>query len=410
MVRPTFAFLLCLSVAEAGVAASGLAAPARKRVEKTTVEGDTKLFEAVFASLRDKAGNKVQLIDKHAKEAKQDLAAIKKHKKKVGVDDTVRVLRDALTGIAKDGGPSAFLATDRDEEYSAWQSTFSGTMEGVRRPQIGVDTKRRGSRWFVTKVYAGSPAEKAGLMAGDEWILSGNKKTPLGEILTLRNGAPLALTLRRHPGGEPFQVSAPVLYESFLELAVRHMESGHHLLQIKNHSVAYVPLPAASQPRFRELLTTLAQRYQTESEAMILDLRNGSLGPDATYFEPFIGPSAVYDKPLIVLVDASTGGGRERLAGLLQKTKRGLLVGAPTLGLREALDLLDPIPGEAALLLAVPSIPQPKEPENTPISPDYTEERLLLYAAGSDPQLTKALRVAEQEIIKNKSSPQRGQL
>ena len=410
MGRLTFAFSLCLSMAVGGAATSALADPSRKPVKKTAVEGNTKLFEAVFASLREKVGDKAQLIDKRAKEAKQELEALKKHKKKVSFDDTVRVLRDTLTVIAKDGGPSAFLATDRDEEYSAWQSTFSGALEGVRRPQIGVDTKRRGSRWFITKVYAGSPAEKAGLMAGDEWILYGKNKTPLEEMITMRNGSSLTLTMRRQPGEETFQVSVPVLYESFLELAVRHMELGHRLLQVKNHNVAYVPLPAASLPRFRNLLNSLALRYQAESEAMILDLRNGSLGPDATYFEPFIGPSAVYDKPLIVLVDASTGGGRERLARLLQKTKRGFLVGTPTLGLREALDLLDPVPGEAALLLAVPSIPRTQERENTPIYPNYTEERLLLYAAGSDPQLTKALTVAEREILKSKSSPQRGQL
>lgn len=364
------------------------------------------LFDAVLDTLKDQAGPQKPMVERRMAEAFKDVEALKRKKKKTEAEDTLRILRETLVRIAKDGGPTAFLVTHQDQEYAAWESAFSGSLEGARVPQIGVHVVRRGARWFLSKVYAGSSAAQAGLMSGDEWVeTKGHPPHPVADVLATSPGEALTLTLRRHASGEVKTVSVPVVYLSSQEVLAKHMEMGHRIIQAKDHPVAYLPLPAAAHPRFRQLLVTLAQKYQTESAAMILDLRDGSLGPDATYFEPFLGREALYTKPLILLVDHTTGGGRERLTRLLQKTKRSVTVGTPTQGLTEALDLIDIVPGEAALLVTVPKS-SPKEPSSkqeadaAPTTPDILEERTLAYAAGSDPQLTKALEASVREIEK----------
>ena len=361
------------------------------------------LSEAVFDSIRDKSKGhlKQKNIESIIAQAEKDLASQTGSKSR----QRVIIIRDALFAIAKKGGPTAFLATDEDQDFAAWQSAFSGSLEAARTPEIGVHVQQLGAKWFISKVYAGSEAQRVGLMDGDEWLLTDGK--PAHPLKDLKRGGPgtsLTMTVRRRADGPTREVRVTPSFLSVQEVLATHMAKSHRILRAKGPSpaspqtsgdlaVAYVALPAASHVTFLEQLASLASQYQSTSDAMILDLRGGILGPDATYVEPFLGEKALYTKPLVLLVDQSTGGGRERLAQLLQKTGRGILVGAPTQGLREVLDFQDVIPGEAALVYAVPSTNPKIEPENRPLKPDYAVETQTLYSAGSDESLSKALSV-----------------
>ena len=368
------------------------------------------LAEMVFDSVRDRSKNhpKLKKIESLIAQTKKDLGSLRGKNQR----DRVMVLRDGLYAIAKAGGPTAFLATDEDQDFAAWQSAFSGSLEGARTPQIGVRVERRGAKWFVAKVYAGSGAQRAGLMDGDEWLRTDGKPAqPIQDLKRAKPGTTLTLTVRRRADGPTRDIQVPTGFLSTQEMLATHMDKSHRVLSARDPNppnpqktddlaVAYVTLPAASHGIFREQLARLAAKYQAESDAMILDLRGGIIGPDATYVEPFLGEGSLYTKPLVVLVDRSTGGGRERLAEILQKTGRGTLVGEPTQGLREVLDFQDLIPGEAALIFPVPSLNPKVEPENRPLKPDVPVESLTMYSAGTDEALNKALTVVTTLIRK----------
>jgi C-terminal processing protease CtpA/Prc len=358
---------------------------------------------------RSKNHPKLKKIDAIISQAKKDLAAANHRKHR----DQVIILRDTLFAIAKAGGPTAFLATDEDQDFAAWQSAFSGSLEGARVPEIGVHVQRLGAKWFIAKVYAGSVAQQAGLMDGDEWLRTDGKPAhPIHDLKQAKPGVPLTLTVKRRADGSPKDVQVTPGFLSVQEVLATHMDKSHRTLSAPKRpgpggpqatgdlTFAYVALPAASHLVFRNQLARLASKYQSESDAMILDLRHGIIGPDATYVEPFLGEGAVYTHPLVLLVDRSTGGGRERLAEILQKTGRARLVGEPTQGLREVLDFQDVIPGESALIYTVPSLNPKAGAENRPLKPDHPLESVAIYSAGADEALGKALSVAHALIPK----------
>jgi len=279
-------------------------------------------------------------------------------------------------------------------------------------PQSGVHVERLGAKWFVAKVFAGSEAQRAGLMDGDEWLRTDGKPAhPIHDLKQAKPGTSLTITVKRRADGLPRDVQVTPGFLSVQEVLATHMDKSHRTVPAQRPSpagskvtsdisVAYVTLPAASHQVFRDQLARLASKYQSESDAMILDLRHGIIGPDATYVEPFLGEGALYTKPLVLLVDRSTGGGRERLADILQKTGRAALVGEQTQGLREVLDFQDVVPGEAAMIYTVPSLNPKVGPENRPLKPNHPVESLSIYSAGTDDALTKALSVAQALIPK----------
>jgi C-terminal processing protease CtpA/Prc len=368
------------------------------------------LEDAVFDSVRARPETKLKQkkIDAIIAQGKKELVSVRGSKSR----DRITIIRATLSAIAKAGGPTAFLATDDDQDFAAWQSAFSGALEGARVPQIGVKLERLGAKWFIAKVYAGSAAERAGLMDGDQWVSTdGQPAQPIQDLKRAKPGTPFTITVRRRADGPTQDIRVTAGFMSVQEMLATHMERAHRTMQgqrpgapksqtDRDLPIAYVALPAASHQVFRDNLSRLASKYQAESHAMILDLRHGMIGPDATYVEAFFGEKAPYTKPLVVLVDQSTGGGRERLAELLQKTGRGTLVGQPTQGLREVLDFHDILPGEAALIYAVPSKNPKISPESRSLIPDTLAQPTTFFSAGADPSLTKALSVAAALSVK----------
>jgi C-terminal processing protease CtpA/Prc len=368
------------------------------------------VIDAVFDSVRARPETKIKQkkIDAIIAQGKKALMSLRGNKSR----DRIMVVRDTLSAIAKAGGPTVFLATDDDQDFAAWQSAFSGALEGARVPQIGVKLERLGAKWFIAKVYAGSAAERAGLMDGDQWLRTdGQPAQPIQDLRRAKPGTPFTITVRRRADGPTQDVQVSAGFMSVQEMLATHMERSHRLILAqapgatssqmgRDLSIAYVALPAASHQVFREKLALLTSKYQAESDAMILDTRHGMIGPDATYVEAFLGEKALYTKPLVVLVDQSTGGGRERLAELIQKTGRGTLVGQPTQGLSEVLDFQDVLPGEAALIYTVPSKNPKISRESRPLLPDTPVDMVTFFSAGTDEGLKKALGVAAALSVK----------
>lgn len=378
--------------------------PQTTEIEPPPSTPKKSLEDAVFDSVRARpeTKSKQKKIDAIIAQGKKEYLSLRGTRSQ----DRITILRDTLSAIAKAAGPTAFLATAEDQDFAAWQSAFSGALEGARVPQIGVKLERLGAKWFIAKVYAGSAAERAGLMDGDLWLSTdGQPAQPIQDLKRATPGTPFTITVRRRADGPTQDIRVTAGFMSVQEMLATHMERSHRTMVAKGPGasksqtgrdlpIAYVALPAASHQFFRQHLALLASKYQAESDAMILDLRHGMTGPDATYVEAFFGEKALYTKPLVVLVDQSTGGGRERLAELIQKTGRGTLVGQPTQGLREALDFQDVLPGEAALVYAVPAKNPKISPVSRPLIPDTLVEPTTFFSAGADAILTKALSVA----------------
>jgi len=240
---------------------------------------------------------------------------------------------------------------------------------------IGVYIQAQGPQVEIIEVMAGSPAERAGLKAGDK-ILAID-----GESVTSNSLESVATSLRGAPGS---RVSLKIEFgdgdSRTISLQRENIEmqnvSGHWL----THGIAYVRI-------HRLLNTTLDEFNKTflgliskvgAPRGLVLDLRDNPGGlldsavqladifleggtilevkgrspSDSKYYQASPRSEVLEQKlPIVVLVNGNTASGAESLVAALQDHKRAVIIGSRTngVGMVHTLFLL---PGERALKLA----------------------------------------------------------
>lgn len=267
---------------------------------------------------------------------------------------------------------------------------------------------------LVRRVFAGGPAETAGLRRGDE--IMGADQRPFLEVESFRgqSSRPVILAVRRRAEGPLVEVRArPRTVVASREWA-EAQEQGAKLVNRGGKSIAYVPMfSAAGDVPKEELRAQLSGELRT-ADALVLDFRDGWGGcaPDfVSLFDPrppvltFIerdGTRRPYDatwkKPLVVLINGGTRSGKEVVARAIQKQHLGTLVGERTAG---AVAAGQPflLADQSLLILAVADILADGERlEGVGVTPDIEVAAPLPLADGADPQLDAALDAAVKAV------------
>ena len=280
------------------------------------------------------------------------------------------------------------LFSAEEQAFWAYRGIFGRSLDEPAMPHIGAWFMREGGRWRVTEVYEGSAAERAGLRRGDEMISAdGGPFTP---VRAFAGRAAATLTWRSGADEPPRYALVPVASDGVQRMMLRAMAGSGHIIARGCARIAYVALPAGTHPVFLDVLTTAARRFATTSSAMVLDLRGGFGGADPAYAAPFIGPDAIYRKPMAVLIDAGTRSGKEWLAFLFKESSRAPLIGTRTAGAF--------LPGKTfaigsrhLLMLAVADVGSSGiELEGRGVLPDIAID-WPLGARGEDPQFETAV-------------------
>lgn len=318
----------------------------------------------------------------------------------LGSSPTDEATLDALHQLLAQLGPARVqLLSDSDQAYWEMLAAFSNRLGGGRVRLSGARFERHGKRWFVRSVAADSPAAVCGLTRGDEVVSAdGSPLSPVDSFRRLSPEASAALSVRHLPWEEAKTLHCGTRLEGPQETALRTLVKGQRQYTRGSHSVAYLPLPAATNEAFRTALNKAAAGLQNSSDALILDLRDGTPGGLA-YLEAFLDTPvsgdtmhpALYNKPMAVLVNAGTSGGRELLAWILQSSGRAKLVGEPTAGAFLPRQAVEVQAGHLLLDLPATSSARVAALEGRRLSPDVKVDDALLYAAGRDPQLESAL-------------------
>lgn len=323
--------------------------------------------------------------------------AVSRPRARLGAKATAADVKAAFSEVFAGGtGANPVLLSDQDQEYWALRSFFSGNIEGFRFRQTGAWFERRGKRWFVRAALPGSPAADAGLKRGDEIVsVDGVPLAPVASFSRLRPTVKARVTYKRLAYEKSATVDVATRVESVQETLLRAMQTSRHLYDLDKVKIGYVWLPAATNPAFKDELTEAVAAFQKDADALVLDLRDAFGGADLTYLEPFFaldGHDAAYTKPLVVLIDAETRSGRERLAWMLKRQKRATLVGEATAGDYAVTTVRDVAGGDYLVALASTAV-DAKLPAET-VMPDVPVERGLMYTAGADEQLSTALKAA----------------
>ena len=232
-----------------------------------------------------------------------------------------------------------------EEEYSSLMEETTGVYKGIGA-YIGLDNATNSP--VFTSIMPGTPAEKAGLKAGDiicevngtdtltmdtsevAGLVKGEEGTDV-EIKVMRDGEYVTVTATRAT------INVPTVTSKML-----------------SDNIAYIQITEFDDVTPAQFEENLAQMKKEGMTSMVLDLRNNPGGtvtavtqiasgllPEGLVFymedkdgrrEEYKCPGAEFDYPIVVLVNEYSASAAEILAGAIQDSKIGKLVGTQTYG------------------------------------------------------------------------------
>lgn len=315
---------------------------------------------------------------------------------------------DVARALAELHASHTAIITPDDPSFAAMAAIFGPDRERVTQPSLGADIARIGDAWFVRRVFAGGPAAAMGLLRGDE-IVSADGRA-FEPVRSLEGREQVTLGIRRQRGEATFFRTVPVRRESVREAWLAAQRNGTCIEEHDGKRIAIIPIFSGAGDEFLEEIEAAVSGPLRSADALVLDLRDGYGGCSPAYVRPFLGDApllrsrdregreSVYDpqwrKPLVLLVNGGTRSGKEVIARSLQRHGRATIVGDRTAGAVLGGQLFALRSG-AVLYLAVQDVEVDGERlEGVGVAPDVAVADPLPYAAGRDPQRTRACEIA----------------
>lgn len=314
------------------------------------------------------------------------------------------------------------LAKSLDDPYTVYfppveaelfESDIRGNFEGV-----GMEVLAQSGAVTVIAPLKNSPAERAGMHAGDR-IIRINEEETAGlstedAVTRIRGprGTPVTLTVVREGVKEPFDITIVRAVIDIPTISTELLPNGVFKIDLYSFS-------ANSPNLFRG---ALREFISSGADKLILDLRGNPGGyleaaiDMASWFLPSsrvvvredfgerreerVYRSRGYDifvdeLPFVILVDKGSASASEILAGALREHGKAKIVGEKTFGKGSVQELVD-ITSETSLKLTVARwlTPNGISISEKGVEPDYVVERTAEdRSAGRDPQLAKALEI-----------------
>ncbi len=324
--------------------------------------------------------------------------------------DAEKMVEGALKGMveALDDPYSTYLDA---ETFRQLNEQIHGSFGG-----LGILVGVKDEYLTVVRPYEGTPADKAGIMAGDIIThIDGKdvKGAGLDTAISLMRGpvgTKIKLTVQREKQPEPLEFT--LVRE---EISVPTVEGK----VLPGKEIGYVILSQFTENTPNELRKTLDELKKQHIKGLILDLRNnpgGELNSAAKVADEFIaeGPIVHIDYkvgkdqtftatkptlgvPLVVLQNEHTASAAEILAGAIKDHNLGKLVGTTTFG-KGVVQTLFPLDNGAGLKLTTARYltPDRHDINKRGIEPDVKIE--MPEDAAEDIQMEKAIEIMDKLI------------
>lgn len=323
--------------------------------------------------------------------------------------DQTKMFYGAISGmVASLNDPySVFLDPKMSQEF---EKELTGKFEG-----IGAEIGIKNDQLTVVAPLTDSPAEKAGLKAGDQILKINNLETKsmnLDYAVSLirgEKGTSVTLNILSRDKNQPEDITI-----KRDEIKVASVS-----LSFKNNNIAYIKLAQFDNRTKADFNKAVNQILIKNPKGLILDLRNnpgGYLDAAVEVAGEFLENKVIVieefsqgnkkeytseatailkDMPLVVLVDQGSASGSEIVAGALQDYQRAKIVGEKTFGKGTVQDLENFNDGSSLKLTVAKWLtPSGHSIEDNGIQPDtvikITDED---YNQDRDPQLDKALEL-----------------
>ncbi len=294
------------------------------------------------------------------------------------------------------------------------QEDASGQFEGIG----ALVRMNRDNKLEIVRTFEGSPAQKAGLRAGD-LVVKVNGQSIVGysiyeAIALIRGpaGTPVTLTIERPGQRDPLEVTVTRARITIPVVEDRMLPEG----------IAYIQLFDFSAQATRQLQERLKALLAQNPRGLILDLRDnpgGFLDQAIQVADLFLDEGVIaYERtkdgeervfrsksgdiaeriPMVVLVNAGSASASEIVAGALQDRGRARLVGERTFG-KGSVQLSHTLSDGSELRVTIARwfTPNNRAIHGQGLNPDIeVKVELGAETAGADPQLQRAAEVLRQ--------------
>ncbi len=238
--------------------------------------------------------------------------------------------------------------TNEDIEYYMLPAVMHGDLQGEKVAQIGIMGRRDGADYVVTGVMDGSPAEAAGIRAGDHLLTADGQPFTSAGSFEGKEGVSVQITLRREGEATNRIVRVTPVKQNVLQAFLEATRKSARVLPVNGMRLGYVHLWTMAHDAFSEALDRLVLGKLYNTDGLILDLRDGYGGHPWGFGDVFYRPDIVWDewghsgrsitrhtgytKPIVVLVNGGTRSAKESFTYELKASHRALIVGSRTAG------------------------------------------------------------------------------
>lgn len=276
----------------------------------------------------------------------------------------------------------------------------------------------------VSSVTPGGPAEAAGILAEDKITevdgesITGKTAADVSALVKGEAGTDVTLTIFRESTGEVLEKTVTRQDIQVKTVSWRMMED----------NIGYIAITNFRENTYSQFKEALDMLEAEGMEKLVLDLRNntGGLVKSAHEIGEELLPEGIMvytmdkdgnredtlcddvynDVPLVVLVNGNSASAAEILAGAIQDTGRGQLIGTTTFG-KGLVQRLFTLPDGSGLNVTIQKYytPNGTSIHGVGITPDYEVELPEEYAqqtnipAETDTQLQKAVEVLSEKNI-----------
>jgi carboxyl-terminal processing protease len=342
-----------------------------------------------------------------------------------GPVDKTKLIEGAIKGMiaALDDPYSSYLTA---EEFQATLQGISGQFEGIGA-EIGTQNATGATtdcatlgpdcRLVVISPIDGSPAQKAGVKAGDIVLMvdgssvDGLTVDGARDRIRGKKGTEVVLTVSRKGVADPIKlaITRDVIVQK--EVVTKDLAGG---------TIGYIDLTGFSDNSATSLHAALAADVAKGDKKLILDLRGnpgGFVTAARSVASEFIGSGTIFwqedaqgnktptdAKPggaatdpsikLVLLIDKGSASASEIVAGALRDTHRATLVGETTFG-KGTVQEWTPLEGAGGFKLTVAKWLTPDQEwiHHKGINPDVAVTVPANLPAGQDPVLDKAVEI-----------------
>jgi len=325
--------------------------------------------------------------------------------------DTAQMVDGAIKGLVNSLNDPYSIYLD-PKTFSQLQEQIKGSFGG-----LGILVGVKEQHLTVVRAYQGTPAARAGIMAGDVIARIDDrdaKGIDLETAISLMRGpvgSKVSLTINRQQG-TPKQLQLTLIRE---EISVPTVEGR----VLPGTGIGYIVISQFTERTSDEMKEVLGRLQDEHVKGIILDLRDnpgGELTAAVNVARNFIpkGPIVYIDYrtgreqvfqsdgqtvqlPLVVLINEGTASAAEILAGAVKDTGVGTLVGTKTFG-KGVVQTVFPLEGGAGLKLTTARYltPAKNDIHEKGIQPD-----VQVQSSGDrsqDIQLDKAIEIMNQKV------------